>query len=80
MSKGPGRVQRAIINTLEQSPTWRFTVSEMASRVYPGQPIGKPQRDAVHRALTKLAPTLGLSKCRVGTLGSLGWHHRWGRA
>lgn len=76
---GPGKVQRTIIDTLDAEPKWRFTVADMAARVYPNKAIGSVELKATHRALIKLAPALNIHKCRVGTPGSLGWHHVWGK-
>jgi hypothetical protein len=80
MSKGPGRVQSAIINTFESAPEGRFTVAQLAARAYPSVPLEKRHLNAVHAALIKLTPVLGLSKCRVGALGRQGWRHVWGRS
>lgn len=80
MSKGPGRVQRAIIHAFESAPDRRFTVAEMAALVYPGTSLEKRHLDAVHRALLRLTPTLGLFKCRATLPRAFGWQHVWGRA
>lgn len=79
MSKGPGRVQRAIISAFDSAPDQRFTVSEMAALVYPGAPLEKRHFDAVHRALMRLTPALNLFKCRVGLSDAFCWQHVWGR-
>lgn len=80
MSKGPGRVQSAIINAFESVPEGRFTVAQLAVRAYPGVTLEKRHLNAVHGALIKLTPVLSLRKCRVGTLGRQGWRHVWGRS
>lgn len=77
MSKGPGRVQRAIIDLFDQNPGRRFRTSEIAAHVF-----SEPQDwhlNNIGRALRTLAPTLGLIKCRMSRHGSKGWEHIWGK-
>lgn len=79
MSKGPGRVQRAITAAFEAEPTRRFTTAELAAIAYPGTTVEKNHTDAVHRALTKLTAPLGLTKSRIALPNAFGWQHLWGR-
>ena len=80
MSKGPGKVQRAIIETYREMPSARLTVIQLAKMVYPQSAIEKRHTDAVHRALLKLEPEIGLKRCRCRLPNSLGWRHVWGTA
>ena len=70
MSKGPGRVQRAIMAAIEAEPGRRWTVEELAAAVYSGE-IGRAQTSAVRRAIA----LLGLQKCRVALPDTFGWRH-----
>lgn len=79
MSKGPGKVQRAIIAAFEHEPSRRFTTAELAELTFPDATIEKNKTDAVHRALMKLTPVLGLTKSRIALPNAFGWQHRWGR-
>ena len=78
MSKGPGRVMRAIADAFEAQPHRRFTTEELAACAYPGEPIEKRHTDAVTRAVAKIAPTLGLKKCRARPRYAAGWRNVWG--
>jgi hypothetical protein len=62
MSRGPGRVERAIEQTFTDNPSAAFTVEELAAAAYPGlNRVEKKHRVAVLRAADKVA-------------GRLGWH------
>jgi hypothetical protein len=68
MSKGPGRIQRAIKSAFEAEPDNAFTTEELCRRVYglkSRNPISKKQRVAVLRAAKNVLgleyfPTLNL--------------------
>jgi len=77
MSRGPGRIQRAIAELFDAKPDGRFTTRELASHAYPGAEIGKSQIDAVLRAIPSITPAI--TACRVGASDRFGWHHVWGR-
>jgi hypothetical protein len=52
MSRGPGRVQRAIEALLHAEPDATFTVTDLVRHVYGSDAIGTPaQRRSVHRAV-----------------------------
>jgi len=57
MSKGPGRVQRRIMDAFAQSADGYFSTSELCRIVYETEKIEKKHRVAVTRALRKLAYT-----------------------
>lgn len=78
MSKGPGRIQRAITAVFEADPARRATVAELAAEI-----IGTTEKsalDTVDRALRRIAPALGLIACRAATPKSHGWRNVWGKA
>lgn len=78
MSKGPGRVQRAITDLFAQNPGKRFRTSEIAAHVFT-----TPEQwhvTNISRTMRKLAPKLGLTKCRAHHPGSKGWENLWGKA
>lgn len=75
MSKGPGRVQRALVAAFEQEPRRKFTVEELAEIVYPECAVSEVQRDTVRRALAKLEQSLQLHRCRIGEFKKRGWHY-----
>lgn len=77
MSKGPGRVQRAIIAAFEAHPDRAFPVTELATLAYCDRPIEKRHTDAVDRALRSLADDLGLRTCRARRHGGWGWRNVW---
>jgi hypothetical protein len=56
MSKGPGRVQRAIIAAFEADHGGAFTLTELCQRAYPGQHVETRHRLAVKRAADGLMP------------------------
>lgn len=80
MSRGPGRIQRGLSAIFEKHPAGRFTIRELASRIYPGEEITISHTNAVGYTLRQVAPTLGLTRCRTGKPGQLGWAYRWGKA
>ncbi len=73
MSKGPGRVQRAIIAAFADEPARRFTTEELATCVFGTAPTAS-HIETVRQALNKL----GLKKSRAGQRKTGGWHHVWG--
>lgn len=75
-----GRVKRAIAAAFEIDPARRATVAELAAIAYPGALIEKRHLDATDRALRSLAPALGLTRCRIGSPETGGWHNLWGVA
>jgi hypothetical protein len=65
MSKGPGKVERAIEKLLDKRPNDAFTIEQVCSYVYPGQQIERRHRGAVLRAaanVTKRRPSLQIWK------------------
>jgi hypothetical protein len=57
MSRGPGRIQRAIIAAFERCPKRSFTTDELVALAYPGvRRIEKKHRVAVLRAAWHVAP------------------------
>src|SRR5215469_10407302 len=54
MSKGPGRVERAISALFDAEPDSAFTTEELCERIYPGAAIEKKHRVAVIRAAKNL--------------------------
>ena len=73
MSRGPGRVQRELIDALLTGET--FTVEELAAWVFPGDTHSRARRASIWRALANLP--LSVQKQRVGTWGVKGWHYRF---
>ena len=59
MSRGPGRVERAIEEAFRSNPTETFTAGELAVFVYPGlNRVEKKHRVAILRAGYRVAPRL----------------------
>jgi hypothetical protein len=55
MSKGPGRIERAITAAIEAEPDNAFTVEDLCDRAFPGaNRIEKKHRVSVLRAMKKL--------------------------
>ncbi|CCB65378.1 protein of unknown function [Hyphomicrobium sp. MC1] len=52
MSKGQGKVQRAIAAILQQSSA-PMTIEELAARVYPDQPLTRSRLNAVRSVVRK---------------------------
>ena len=80
MGRGPGRVQRALIDVFAKFPDRRFTIEELAENVYPGANLSDVHTDTVRRALAKLEPSLELHRCRIGKCNKRGWRYIIGRA
>ena len=60
MSRGPGRVERAVEQIFKEQPSCAFTTEELAEIVYPGiNRVEKKHRVAVLRAAYKVAYRLG---------------------
>ena len=55
MSKGPGRIERAILATFIAEPDNAFTTADLCSRIYRVNQASKRHRVAVLRALTNVA-------------------------
>jgi hypothetical protein len=69
MSRGPGKIQRAIKAIIEAEPDRAFLLSELCERVYPGiNRVEKKHRVAVARAAARMPlPTISWMKCdRLG--------------
>jgi hypothetical protein len=59
VSRGPGRIERAIIEAFTANPSMTFTVDDLAAIAYPGlNRIEKKHRVAVLRAADKVAAQL----------------------
>jgi hypothetical protein len=57
MSKGPGRIERAILAVFAANPSMTFTVDDLTAIAYPGlDRVEKKHRVAVARAARKVAP------------------------
>lgn len=57
MSRGPGKIERAVAAALEGNPSGTFTVEELGLLAYPGvNQIEKKHRVAVMRAVRNVAP------------------------
>ena len=70
MSRGPGRVERAIISALEEAANNALTTQELCERCY-DEPIVKKHRVVVLRALRQImARRADLATCNMGGLGS----------
>ena len=67
MSRGPGRIQRAIEQTFRDNPDEAFTVDWLVGEAYPDlpddEPIQKKHRVAVLRAARKVAAAAGWCWC-----------------
>ena len=60
VSRGPGRIQRAIESTFRQNPSSTYSVDELAAVAYPGiNQVEKKHRVAVLRAAAAAAETCG---------------------
>lgn len=79
MSRGPGRIQRAILAAFDAEPARRFTVRQLAEIAFERTPASTVDCQTTYRALITLAPKHGLVRCRVTLRTRLGWHHVWGR-
>jgi hypothetical protein len=55
MSKGPGRIERALAAIFDGEPGNAFMTEELCEMIYPGCRIEKKHRVAVMRAVAKLA-------------------------
>jgi hypothetical protein len=71
MSRGPGRVQRAIEAAFRASPQAAFAVEELAALAYPGTgQIAKRHRVAVLRAADAAAGRMGLVAAALAKPGN----------
>jgi len=73
LSRGLGKVQCAIIAAFNDHPNRHFKIAELASLAYPGVAIEDKHCQSVRRAMIKVAPELGLTKCRASRSGERGW-------
>ena len=71
MSRGPGRIERAIAAILDGEPNNAFTTEDLCERVYPGvNRVEKKHRVAVLRAANKLVKRRDNTECmRCENLG-----------
>ena len=71
MSRGPGRIERAIVAILDAEPDNAFTTEDLCDRVYSGvNRVEKKHRVAVLRAANKLVKRRDNTGCqRCGNLG-----------
>jgi hypothetical protein len=71
MSRGAGRIERAVISLVQAEPTNGFTVRELCERIY-GVPAEKKRRVSVLRAMKRVSdhhPDIGLlTRHGVGTV------------
>jgi len=74
MSRGPGIVQRRLIAALQNEPTRRFTVEQLAEIAFPGEQIERKHAGSVRRALKNL-PGLDLSIITANKPGTRGWRY-----
>jgi hypothetical protein len=58
MSKGPGRIERAIETAFRANPDGYFSVGDIAALAYPGEYINRAKREAALRAAQKVAGRL----------------------
>ncbi len=66
MSKGPGRVERAITNAFTNNPSKTFSTGDLGPIAYPGvNRIEKKHRVAILRAADKVAQRLGWTSQRA---------------
>lgn len=79
MSRGPGRIQKAIAAALHAEPGWRFTANDMAVRIFPEDRIDQSKLSSIHRALNAMAADFGLTKINDGTQGYSGCRQVWVR-
>jgi hypothetical protein len=73
MSRGPGRIQKALLAIFEAQPQRRFTTQELAAKVLDPEPTAS-HIETVRQALSKL----NLNKSRSGHPKSGGWTYLWG--
>lgn len=74
MSKGPGSVQRAIIQVFAEHPGACLTVRQLAEHAFPHIRLEQKHLDATARAVNGLVPQLGLVKRRTSLgFGKFGW-------
>jgi len=73
MSKGYGRIQRALMLLFKNHPGRLFSIDDLVAAVYEGQPVTQVHRDYINAAMKKLAPMLGVNKFRAGRMKEGGW-------
>jgi hypothetical protein len=70
MSRGPGRIERAISDVFEANPSMTYGVEDLAAIAYPGvNRIEKKHRVAVIRAANRVAAKLWWQGWRAESLG-----------
>jgi hypothetical protein len=64
MSRGPGRIERAVVAILDGEPDNAFTTEDLCRRIYPGaNRIEKKHRVAVLRAAQKVLERCDMIQC-----------------
>lgn len=74
-----GRIQSAIAAIFAANPQARFTVRQLAARIYPGEEITRSHTNAIGVTLRRIAPEMGLHRSRAHMPNRLGWHFVYGR-
>jgi len=87
MSRGPGRVQNAVLAVLANQPAgWTsgwLTVAEVSAQVFPPGPVTRAQVESARRALkalerdgdVELDPMEGLTRVRRACVAFGDWQH-----
>lgn len=78
MSTRTGHIQREVSAIFKATPTARFSVRDLAKRVYPDREVTVSETNTVNRVLRQLTPSLGLTRCRASRSGERGYRHVWG--
>jgi hypothetical protein len=66
MSRGPGKIQRAIRELLLASPERTFTLDDLGALIYPGEEFTKSRRIHLQRSIEKIIASLAWGRRRVG--------------
>jgi hypothetical protein len=74
MSRGPGVVQRRMIEAIQGEPARRFTVGQLAEIAFPGEPIERKHAVSVRRALKNLSD-LELRSYKACKSCTRGWRY-----
>jgi hypothetical protein len=81
MSKGPGKVMRAISVTLEMSPLKQFTIENLADFAYPNAPYTEEKHKVAVCAAVRRPVELGIAEIVADSekyVGKGGWHLKAG--
>jgi hypothetical protein len=54
MSRGPGRIERVIETIMDAEPDNAFTITDLVTRIFPGEPAAKKHRVMLLRAARTL--------------------------